>query len=180
MSKDNTKRESGLATAGMVVGIIAIVGSWIPFLNIFSIILGVLAIIFGGVALLQKRSLSKAITALALGFVTIFIAIAMLNAASKAIDDALQPTQKSGSSAEKKSKLALQETYDKLKNGMSKEEVEAIIGKDTGSCSLTEDKLIGKMESCTYGSSVNNLFDGGMIMITYTNDEIYNKTITKF
>lgn len=178
MSKEKEERNSGLATAGMIIGIIAITGSWVPFLNIFSIILGVLAVIFGGVALLQKRSISKAVTALVLGVITIIVAVAIISAASQAIDKAIQSPKKDESSDQKK--LPLQATYDKLKSGMTKEKVEAIIGKDTGTCSITENDLVGKIESCTYGSALNNLFDGGMIMISYQNDKLNTKTIGKF
>lgn len=82
----HTNEKSGLATAGMVLGIIAIVGAWIPFLNIVSIILGVLALIFGMVPLFQKRSIGKAVTGVVLSLAAIVIAIAMINAASTAID----------------------------------------------------------------------------------------------
>lgn len=77
----------------------------------------------------------------------------------------------------KPEKLSLQETYDKLSSGMTKDEVEAIIGKDSGSCCVTEDDFVGKMESCTYGGAI---FDSGMLMITYDNDKLYNKTINKW
>ena len=99
MGKENKK--SGLATAGMVLGIIAIPGAWIPFLNIVSIILGALALIFGAIALLQKRSLGKAVTAVVLGLLSVIIAITMLVSASKAIDDALNSDgKKVGTSSE--------------------------------------------------------------------------------
>ncbi len=91
------------------------------------------------------------------------------------------PTQTEAKTEEAKKeepkKLSIQEAYDKLSNGMSKDEAEAVVGKDSGSCSVTEDPYIGKMESCTYAGG---LFDGGMIMITYDNGKLYNKTISKY
>lgn len=120
------KQKSGLAAAGMVLGIIAIVGSWIPFLNIVSIIIAVLAIIFGGVALMQKRGTGKAIAALVLGVLTIIIAIVMMSAAVDSIDKAVNDDaeQKTSSSEEKKSseRLTLDEgwTLDKSNEYMAK------------------------------------------------------------
>ena len=67
-------------------------GAWIPFLNVFSIILAILAIIFGTIPLFQKRSLGKAIAGLVLGILSIIMAISMNNAAVNVIDDALQNT----------------------------------------------------------------------------------------
>ena len=83
------KKKSGLATAGLVLGIIAIVGSWIPFLNVLSIILAVLAVIFSAVPLFQKRSKGSAIAGLVLGILTIIIAFSMNNAAVNEIDNVL-------------------------------------------------------------------------------------------
>lgn len=97
--KKMEKQKSGLATAGMVLGIIAIVGSWIPFLNIISIVLAVLAVIFGGVALIQKKGKGKAVAAVVLGGLSIIIAIYMLTAATTAIDDALNSSSSSSSSS---------------------------------------------------------------------------------
>lgn len=92
--------KSGLATAGMVLGIIAIVGSWIPFLNVVSIVLGVLALIFSVIALVQKKSLGKAISGAVLGALSIIIAIAMIAAASKAIDDAVNSNNSNSSESQ--------------------------------------------------------------------------------
>ena len=94
------KENSGLATAGMVLGIIAIVGSWIPFLNIVSIILAVLAIIFGLIPLFQKRSIGKAVTGVVLGVITIIIAVTLLNSATDAIDKALNADSSSTATSE--------------------------------------------------------------------------------
>lgn len=120
------KQKSGLATAGMVLGIIAIAGSWIPFLNIVSIIMAVLAIIFGGVALVQKRSVGKAIATVVLGVLTIIIAIVMMAAAVDSIDKAVTDDneQKTSSSEQKKAteRLTLDEgwTLDKSNQYMAK------------------------------------------------------------
>lgn len=93
MSKDS-KENSGLATAAMVLGIIAIVGAWIPFLNVVSIILGALALIFGLIPLFKKRSIGKAVAGVVLGLAAIVISVAMISAASKVIGDAVNDATK--------------------------------------------------------------------------------------
>lgn len=81
------KKRSGLATAGMVLGIIGVCLSFIPVLNNAAFILGILAVIFGIVALIKKASLGKALTALICGVLAIVITIASQAYLSNAIDD---------------------------------------------------------------------------------------------
>ena len=77
-----TIQKSGLATAGMILSIIAIALSVIPFFNILIIIPAILAIIFGIITLCQKRFIGKAVTALVLGLLSLTIAISITIAAS--------------------------------------------------------------------------------------------------
>lgn len=112
----HVKKGSGLATAGMVLGIIAIVGCWIPFLNIGSIIMGVLALVFGAIALAQKRSKGKAVAAVVLGLLSIVIGIYMTVGASKAINDAAkkstdQTDAQQKSATDEKKKLTLDDGW---------------------------------------------------------------------
>ena len=83
-----TKKKSGLATAGMVLGIIGVCLSFIPIVNNACFFLGALAIIFGIIALLKKRSIAKSITAVICGILAIAITLAMQAAVLNAIDDA--------------------------------------------------------------------------------------------
>lgn len=178
MSKSDNK-SSGLATAALVLGIIAIVGAWIPFLNIVSIILAVLAFILGIIPLFQKRSVGKAVAGVVLAVASIIIAVAMLNAASEAIDDALSPTETSPStqsseSEETTEKAAFdgQAAYDKISNGLTKQEVRDIAGIDPDTCTETEIAGVGKMETCSYG---NALKDKVVLSITFTDGTVTNK-----
>lgn len=81
------KKRSGLATAGMVLGIIGVCISFIPVVNNAAFVLGILAVIFGIVALIKKASLGKTLTALICGVLAIVITIASQAYFSKAIDD---------------------------------------------------------------------------------------------
>ena len=81
------KTRSKLATAGMVLGIIAIATSFIPIVNNASFVLGILALIFGAVCLVKRRSKGKAITALVTGILAVAITLAMQSAVDKALND---------------------------------------------------------------------------------------------
>lgn len=87
-------KRSGLATASMVLGIIAVIGCWVPFLNIFSIIMAVIGLGLGIPALIvylkkKKGSLGKTIAGLVLCLITVIIGISMNISAGKAVDNAL-------------------------------------------------------------------------------------------
>ncbi|MGE5298983.1 MAG: hypothetical protein ACM3KF_03005 [Acidobacteriota bacterium] len=176
--KDNNK--SGLATAGMILGIIAIVGSWIPFLNIGSIIMGVLAFVFGIIPLVKKKSIGKAVAGTVLGALSVIISIAMLVSASKAIDEALKPTTTSPSSSTESSEAKSaafdgEAAYDKIANGMTKQEVRDIAGVDPQNCTASETAGIGKMETCSYGNVVK---DNVVLSVSFTDGVVTSKLKT--
>lgn len=178
MSQQGNKA-SGLATAALVLGIIAIVGAWIPFLNVVSIILGVLALIFGLIPLFQKRSIGKAVSGVVLGLASIVIAISMIVSASRVIDDALRPTETTPSTQAEKNDAQPAASvfdgataYDTINNGMTKEEVRTVAGVDPDSCSASEAAGIGAMESCTYG---NALKDSVVLSVSYTDGVVTHK-----
>lgn len=85
---ENTK--SGLATAGMVLGIIGICTSFIPIVNNASFVLGILAVVFGCITLIKRASLGKTITALILGVLAIVITLVIQTNLSNAIDDVVE------------------------------------------------------------------------------------------
>ena len=82
-----TKKKSGLATAGLVLGIIGICISFIPLMFYISFVLGALSIIFGGISIAKKTSKGKAIAALVLGILTVVLSFSMMSAVDKAVDD---------------------------------------------------------------------------------------------
>ncbi|MDR0854474.1 MAG: DUF4190 domain-containing protein [Clostridiales Family XIII bacterium] len=77
---------SGLAIAGLVVGIIAVAGSWIPLLNFISIIMGIVAIgLSVGAFIVTVKGIKKgkeiAIAGIVLGIITIVLFIVMYGTA---------------------------------------------------------------------------------------------------
>lgn len=79
-------KKSGLATAGLVLGIIGICLSFIPILNNASFFLGILAVIFGIIPLIKKASKGKAIAALILGILSIVITLSLQSSWSESLD----------------------------------------------------------------------------------------------
>ena len=94
MSEANgNKATSGFAIAGLVLGILAAVSSWIPVINNFSFILAVIGMIFAIVGVVgtvrgKKAGKGIAIAALVINLVAAGIVLAMQSAMSAAIDDA--------------------------------------------------------------------------------------------
>ena len=94
MSEANgNKATSGFAIAGLVLGILAAVSSWIPVINNFSFILAAIGMIFAIVGVVgtvrgKKAGKGIAIAALVINLVAAGIVLAMQSAMSAAIDGA--------------------------------------------------------------------------------------------
>ena len=80
------KKKSGLATAGMVLGIVGICTSFIPFINNLSFIMAIIAFIFGIIALVKKAGSGKAAAAIILAVFTVIITLSMQNSLSNSLD----------------------------------------------------------------------------------------------
>lgn len=89
-------RRSGLGTASLVLGIIGLVLSFIPFVGVVGIVLGFIGLALGIPALVsymkkKKGSLGKAIAGLILSLLAVIIGIAFavstFNAADKAVNE---------------------------------------------------------------------------------------------
>ncbi len=102
------KKESALAIAGLVLGIIAIVFSVVPFVNIFSCIMGLLALIFSIISLIKKHSLMRFVT-LILGVLSIVSCVYVNNLFIRRISNSLN----SGSSSANGSSVLLPEIKEK-------------------------------------------------------------------
>jgi hypothetical protein len=84
------KRGNGLGIAALVVGIVAIIGSWIPIFNVFSLVFGFVALGLGigGLVMSRKgRPKGTSIAGLALAGITIIIFVAMYATAANVAGD---------------------------------------------------------------------------------------------
>ena len=94
MSEQNTKQgASGLAIAGLVLGILAAVSSWIPIINNFSFVLALIGAVFAVVGVVSalrgtRGGKGLAIAAIVVNVVAIGIVLATQSAMSAAIDEA--------------------------------------------------------------------------------------------
>lgn len=79
------KKKSGFATAGLVLGIIGICTSFIPFVNNLSFVLGAIGVIFAVISLVKKASKGQAIA----GVILCVLAIVITINSQKALSDSL-------------------------------------------------------------------------------------------
>ena len=97
MSEQNTKQgASGMAIAGLVLGIVAAISSWIPIINNFSFILALIGAVFaivGVVSTVRGKHSGKglAIAALVVNIIALVLVLATQSAMSAAIDEATTP-----------------------------------------------------------------------------------------
>lgn len=81
------KATSGFGTASLVLGILAIVFSFIPVISYISFILGILAIIFGIVSLCKGASKGLAIAGIIISIIAVYMAYAMHKGLETAVDE---------------------------------------------------------------------------------------------
>lgn len=79
------KKKSGLATAGLILGIIGICTSFIPIINNISFVLGLIGAIMGIIALIKKTGKSQAIA----GIILCILAVIITVNSQKALTDTL-------------------------------------------------------------------------------------------
>ena len=137
MSESVEKNSSGLATAGMVLGIIGAVLSFIPIINNIAFFIGILALIFGIIGIVKKTGKGKAIAGVVLGILSIVITLAMQSAVSDAIDETSKELDKiTGNSTEEVLKTEVNVTLGDLQ--ISKDEY-----------GLTDSKMVVTVKNIT-------------------------------
>ncbi|OII61243.1 hypothetical protein BJP40_06880 [Streptomyces sp. CC53] len=89
---------NGLAIAGLVLGILALVVSFIPIVNVVVWPLAILGLVFGGVGLAKSKKAGKgkgaSITALVTSILSIVLFFVMNAVFFKAVDEVVKETQK--------------------------------------------------------------------------------------
>lgn len=82
----SNKETSKLATAALVLGIIAVVLSFVPIINNLAFVMGGLALIFAIITLVKKKSVTTSIIALVLAIASMGITLAMQKSVGDALD----------------------------------------------------------------------------------------------
>lgn len=125
------EREStGLGTAAMVCGILALVLSFIPIIGFLSWILAPLALIFGIIVLMRADASKGApITGVATGSIALLICIGWVMAFGAAATEAAKNDPKVVAALNSDDpKLITQNEFSQIQNGMTYEQVVAIVG----------------------------------------------------
>lgn len=161
-------RPNGFAVTALVLGIVGFLLGWT---GVIGLIIGVLALVFGILAIIKHQNKGMGVTGIVLGGLTVAFALvwmffiaALIGSAGSAINQAAEDA---------KNREANQAAiYDKISNGMTKAEVEAATGHESGSCVVSEVEGLPKSETCNYGNVVSD----GIIGVTYSDGKVTAKT----
>jgi hypothetical protein len=167
--ENNEKRQSALGITSMILGIIAIIISFVPFLNIISLPTAVVAIVFGIITVI-RISVKKAfaisgiilsVLAIVIAFSITIFAINMLDKSGKELDriakESLERTKIDVTNVELKIDENSTKVTGKIKNisGEKKEVITIVVpvvDKDTG-------KLIIDLYGVSRNLDVNGTWD---------------------
>lgn len=92
MSNDKTERTSGLAIAGFIIAILALLGSWVPILNNVSFFFAVISLVLGIIGLVAIRKGKRvgqglAVATIILSVLTFVVVIATQSFFGKVADE---------------------------------------------------------------------------------------------
>ncbi len=167
--ENNEKRQSALGITSMILGIIAIIISFVPFLNIISLPTAIIAIVFGIITVI-RTSVKKAfaisgiilsVLAIVIAFSITIFAINMLDKSGKELDriakESLERTKIDVTNVELKIDENSTKVTGKIKNisGEKKEVITIVVpvvDKDTG-------KLIIDLYGVSRNLDVNGIWD---------------------
>lgn len=167
--ENNEKRQSALGITSMILGIIAIIISFVPFLNIISLPTAIIAIVFGIITVI-RTSVKKAfaisgiilsVLAIVIAFSITIFAINMLDKSGKELDriakESLERTKIDVTFVELKIDENSTKVTGKIKNisGEKKEVITIVVpvvDKDTG-------KLIIDLYGVSRNLDVNGIWD---------------------
>lgn len=113
----------GFAITALVMGILAIINSFIPFLNVISYVFAILAVIFGIVGIVKKTGKGLAIAGLVLGILSLILATVINAGTTKVIDDAVKETKSGYNDVSGKTTFALNESFENSQEKITMTEV---------------------------------------------------------
>jgi len=161
-------RPNGFAVTALVLGIVGFLLGWT---GVIGLVIGVLALVFGILAIIKHQNKGMGVTGIVLGGLTVAFALVwMLFIAAFISSAGTQITEMAESAKNREANQAA--LYDKISNGMTKAEVEAATGHESGSCVVSEVEGLPKSETCNYGDVVKD----GIIGVTYSDGKVTAKT----
>ncbi len=100
MDKEKTERKSGLAIAGLILAILAILGSWMPIINNVSFLFAVIALVFGIIGFIAIKKGKRvgqglAIATIIISVITFGIVLATQSFYGKVVNDASNSAKES-------------------------------------------------------------------------------------
>ena len=189
--ENNEKRQSALGITSMILGIIAIIISFVPFLNIISLPTAIIAIVFGIITVI-RTSVKKAfaisgiilsVLAIVIAFSITIFAINMLDKSGKELDriakESLERTKIDVTNVELKIDENSTKVTGKIKNisGEKKEVITIVVpvvDKDTG-------KLIIDLYGVSRNLDVNGTWDFEVVSNqAVKNEKVDEKNIRVF
>lgn len=180
------KGNNGLATAGFVLGLLGLLGSWIPVLNFVGIVLAIVGLILAGIGLSRSRKVNAgkglAIAGLILGALAIVIALVINVAFVGAVDDAVDevtdtsvqaPADEADTAAEEGSKQS-----SKDERGTTRDNPAPLGSAVTGGDWTVKVNSVKQIEKDSFGSSAAK---GSILLLvnvtaTYNGDDEQGET----
>lgn len=183
---------SGLAIAGLVIGVIALLGCWVPLLNVGSAFIALIGLVLSiiGVVKARKAASGKAIAvaATALNAVALVAVIGMYGTAGAAYDAATSDSSSSSAAVSESdasktadsqdaaggdaSESATSDTaakFKQIKHGMSYKQVKKIMGSEGDEQASSS---VADNEATVYQWTTD---DFGVVSVTFENDKVVNK-----
>ena len=168
---------SGLAIAGLVLGILAFLVSFIPFLNIGALIMGFLGLILAIIGLVSTKNGKHtgkgiAITGIVLSLLAIVITFAMYGTAAAVSESNKSETKESTPAA------ATQETTEKAPEANQQSSSAAPAAQEQGTASSAEEATSTAKEAAEYDVSIDSVRLGqdysdneiAIVRFTWTNN----------
>lgn len=184
---------SGLAIAGLVIGIIALLGCWVPLLNVGSAFIALIGLVLSIIALVKARKAASgkgmAVAATVLNAVALVAVIGMYGSAGAAYNAATSDSSasSSGSAVVSSASSAASEDaaskdgsdnqassdtaakFKQIKHGMSYKQVKNIMGSEGDEQSSSS---VAGNDATVYQWTTD---DFGVVSVTFENDKVVNK-----
>jgi hypothetical protein len=180
------RRSNSLGVASLIIGVLAFLVCWIPFVNFMSILLGLIGFILAGIGLVvsmsrQGASIGYPIAGLAINGIAGGVAIVMLSLIGSAVNEVSKEAERSRTNYSERSSVrpstvlnssrgtVTKDEFDRIEDGMSYAQVKGIIGADGEILSQSSIAGISTVMykwdgSGSLGANMNAMFQNGKLV----------------